>query len=122
MSMLKIRFRPAMQLDKIAWIMCRFFLFPEHKHCTNAIDPYFISQLPVVVKERLPSIFAGSRSIGIDKSLIQMMVFMSSKPILFRTFSNSVNEFHQIKYSKSMINYLDCAHASIINKKILVMN
>ena len=34
---------------------------------------------------------------------------LSTKPVLFGTFCNGVNEVHQIKYSKSLLNYLDNA-------------
>lgn len=96
--------------------------FPRMQNYLNGIDPHFISQLSTVVKERFPFVFTGSKSIGIDQSLLQMMVSMSSKSILFGTFSKSVNEVHQIKYSKSMINYLDFAYSSIINKQSIITN
>ena len=69
------------------------------------------------MKERFPFVFSGSRHPGIDESLIQMLLSLSSKSILFGTFSNSMNKVHQIKYSKLMVNYFDCAHKSISNKE-----
>ena len=107
----------ASQLERITWIICTKFKFPGCTHCMNGIDPNFLSKLPAIVKERSPFIFSGSRNSGIDHLLIQMLLSLSIKPIFLGTFSNIVNEVHKIKYSKSIVNYLDCAHTSIVNKE-----
>ena len=86
------RYRPAIHLDRITWIIYTKFVFPGCGHYTNAIDPTFICQLPTIVKERFPFVFSGSRHPGIDESLIQMLLSLSSKFILFGTFSNSIDE------------------------------
>ena len=46
-----------------------------------------------------------------------MLLSLSNKSILFGTFSNIFNEVHQIKYSKSMVNYFNCAYKSVSNKE-----
>ena len=111
------RHRTAIHLDRITWIIHTKHAFPGCGHCMNAIDPEFMCQLPTIVKERFPFVFSGSRHPGIDESLLQMLFSLSSKSVLFGAFSNSVNEVHQIKYSKSMVNYFDCAYKSVSNKE-----
>ena len=69
------------------------------------------------MKERFLFVFSRSRRPSIDQSLIQTLLSPSSKSILFGTFSNSVNEVHQIKCLKSIVNYLCCTYNSIVNKE-----
>lgn len=114
------RWRPAFHLDKIVWVLHRRFQFYDCKHCISSIDIEFLNQLPVKVKERFPYVFGNS--IGCHESLIQLLISLSTKSVLFGSFSKGVNEVYSISYSKSMINYLDHMHEVIENKKIYFPN
>ena len=68
-------------------------------------------------KGKISICVSGSRHPSIDESLIQILLLISSNSILFGTFSNSVNKVYQTKYSKSIVNYFDCAYKLISNKE-----
>ena len=63
-----------------------------------------------------------SGSIGIHESLIQLLLSLSTKSILFGSFCKGVNEVYRIKHSKAMVNYLDSAYDHTENKKKLFTN
>ena len=58
-----------------------------------------------------------SSSIGIRELLIQLLLSISTKYMLFGTFCNRANEVFRIKHCKAMVNYLDSSCNHIMNKK-----
>ena len=96
------------------------FTFCDCKHSTTSIDRSFLAQLPVKIRERFPFIF--EKSIGVHESIVQLLMSLCTKSVLFSSICSGVNEVHRIKHSKSMLNYLDNIHEIVENEKILFPN
>ena len=114
------QWRPAIHLDRIIWVIYQRFVFHDCKYSTSSIDSLFLVQLPAKIRERFPFIF--KKSIGVHKSIIQLLMSLCTKSVLLSSLCSGVNEVHRIKHSKSMLNYLDHIHEIVENKKILFPN
>ena len=80
----------------------------------------FLSQSPRKIRERFTFIFENS--IGMHESIMQLLVSISTKSMLFGSFCNGVNEVRRVKHSRDMINYLDNAYNAIEKKKVYFPN
>ena len=104
----EIIYRPMFHFDQQVWVLHHTVLCKCCGKRRSTIDSKFISQFPTVVVQRFPFV-APIRGPGVHVSMIHQFCSLTTKQVMFGTYSDTINELLKIKYYEDMAAYYELA-------------